>query len=114
MRFLIVDDNADAREAIRGLLEQSGHEVAEAARGSEAEAAVAQFDPEAVLLDVRLGGESGIDVARALTEAWPDLAVVLMSIDSHMSPECVSACGARGFVSKYSLHTVDLAALFKR
>jgi DNA-binding response OmpR family regulator len=114
VRFLIVEDHSEAREAIRELLEQTGHEVAEASSGSEAEAAVAQFDPEAVLLDVHLGGESGLDVARALTEAWPNLAVVLTSIDSHLSPERVRACGARAFVSKYRLHAVDLAALLKR
>jgi DNA-binding NarL/FixJ family response regulator len=114
LRFLIVEDHAEAREAMRDLLEQSGHEVAEAATGSEAEAAVEEFDPEGVLLDLRLGDESGFDVARTLTEARPELAVVITSVDSDdVSPERLRACGARGFVSKYRLHAVDLAALFR-
>jgi DNA-binding NarL/FixJ family response regulator len=115
LRFLIVEDHPEAREAMRDLLEQSGHEVAEAASGSEAEAAVTRFDPEGVLVDLRLGGESGFDVARALTEARPELAVVITSVDSDdVSPERLRACGARGFVSKHRLHAVDLEALFKR
>jgi DNA-binding NarL/FixJ family response regulator len=115
LRFLIVEDHAEARDAMRDLLEQSGYEVAEAASGSEAEAAVTQFDPEGVLLDLRLGDESGFDVARALTDAWPNLAVVITSVDpDDVSPERLRACGARGFVSKHRLHAVDLAALFER
>jgi DNA-binding NarL/FixJ family response regulator len=115
LRFLIVEDHAEAREAMRDLLEQSGHEVAEAASGREAEAAVTQFDPEGVLLDLRLGDESGFDVARALTEAWPDLAVVITSIDpDEVSSERLRACGARGFVAKHRLHAVDLPALLER
>jgi DNA-binding NarL/FixJ family response regulator len=114
LRFLIVEDHAEAREAMRDLLEQSGHEVAEAASASEAEAAVTQFHPQGVLLDLRLGDESGFDVARALTDAWPDLAVIITSIDPDgVSPERLRACGARGFVSKHRLHAVDLPALFK-
>jgi DNA-binding NarL/FixJ family response regulator len=115
LRFLIVEDHAEAREAMRELLEESGHEVAEAASGSEAQAAVSEFDPEGVILDLRLGDENGFDVARALTDAWPDLAVVITSVDQDdVSPERLRASGARGFVSKYRLHAVDLAALFER
>jgi DNA-binding response OmpR family regulator len=114
LRFLIVEDYGEARQAIRAFLEQRGHEVAEAANGTVARAAVTRFNPEAVLLDVRLGSESGFDVARALTTAWPDLAVVLMSIDPHVPPEDVRASGARGLVDKKRLHTIDLAALFER
>src|SRR5689334_17237018 len=71
MRVLIVDDQAAFRDASRELLEKRGHVVAEAVDESEALRATARFDPDAVLVDVRLGGESGFDVARALTRAWP-------------------------------------------
>jgi DNA-binding NarL/FixJ family response regulator len=115
LRLLIVEDHAEARDAMRELLEESGHEVAEAATGREAEAAVTEFDPEGVLLDLRLGDESGFDVARALTNARPDLAVLITSVDQDdVSSERLRACGARGFVSKYRLHAVDLPALFER
>ena len=81
MRVLIVDDQASFRAAARELLEARGHTVAaEAADGREAMAAAASTAPDVVLLDIGLGGESGFDVARALTQAWPELAVLLVSI----------------------------------
>jgi DNA-binding NarL/FixJ family response regulator len=114
VRFLIVDDHCESREALRELLQARGHAVvAEAADGRGAVDAAARFAPDAVLLDIRLGGESGIDVARALTEAWPELRILLLSVDIGTSPAVLHACGARGFVSKHRLHTIDLAAVLQ-
>lgn len=114
MRFLIVDDRPESREVVRELVERRGHEVVgEAGDGSGAMAAVERFEPDAVLLDVRLGGESGFDVARSLIARRPELAILLMSVDSHTSPELARACGARGFVPKQHLHTVDLQSLLE-
>jgi DNA-binding NarL/FixJ family response regulator len=114
MRFLIVDDTPDVRAAVRELLEKRGHVVlAEAGDGPGAMSAAARFEPDAVFLDVSLGNESGFDVARALTTAWPELPVVLLSVDTRASPELVAACGARGMVSKTRLHAVDIDALFQ-
>jgi DNA-binding NarL/FixJ family response regulator len=112
MRFLIVDDRAESREVIRELLEMRGHEVVGEAGDAPGALAVAErCRPEAVLLDVRLGGQSGFDVARSLTAARPELAILMISVDPDMSPALVDACGARGFVPKQRLHTVDLKAL---
>ncbi len=114
MRFLIVDDRVEWREVVRELLERRGHEVVgEASNGSGAMAAAERFEPDAVLLDVRLGGESGFNVARSLTGRWPELAIVLMSVDSDTSAELARACGARAFVPKQRLHAVDLQALLE-
>jgi two-component system, NarL family, nitrate/nitrite response regulator NarL len=112
VRVLIVDDHPESREVVRELLENRGHVVvAEAADGKEAIAATARFNPDVVLLDLGLGGESGFDVARELTGTWPDLAVLLVSVGGDASPELVRACGARGLTRKERLYTADLAAL---
>jgi DNA-binding NarL/FixJ family response regulator len=75
---------------------------------------VARTAPDAVLLDVRLGAESGLDLARALTAARPDLAVLLVSADEDLEGlDCVGACGARGFVAKRRLAEADLAAFWR-
>jgi CheY-like chemotaxis protein len=115
VRVLIVDDNHEARAVVRGVLERRGHVViAEAVSGKDAVAATTQSDPDVVLVDVRLGEESGYDVAKTLTRTWPGLAVLLMSVDSHASTELARANGARGLVIKHRLHTVDLAELCER
>jgi CheY-like chemotaxis protein len=115
VRVLIVDDNHEARAVVRGVLERRGHVViAEADNGRNAVAATTQSEPDVVLVDVRLGEESGYELAKVLTRTWPGLAVVLMSVDSHASTELAQASGARGLVVKQRLHTVDLAELCER
>lgn len=66
MKLLIVDDEPPARERLRSLLEEiGGYEiVGEAANGEEALAACSDVRPDVVLLDVRMPGISGIEVAR--------------------------------------------------
>jgi DNA-binding NarL/FixJ family response regulator len=114
LRVLIVDDQPCFREATRRLLHARGHVVvAEADDGRAALEALGRERPDAVLLDVRLGAESGFDVARALVAAQPGLPVVLMSTDVEgATPELVRECGARAFVPKRGLISADLATLW--
>ena len=72
LRVLIVDDQPAFRQAARALLEARGSAVVgEAGRAAAALEAAKRLEPDAVLLDVRLGGESGHEVARALTRFDP-------------------------------------------
>ena len=66
MNLLIVDDEAPARDRLRRLLEEIGdcEIVAEAGNGEEALAYCSELQPDIVLLDVRMPGLSGIEVAR--------------------------------------------------
>jgi two-component system response regulator AlgR len=68
MRLLIVDDEPPARERLRGMLgELSDCEViGEAANGNEALNACASLKPDVVLLDVRMPGLWGVEVAQHL------------------------------------------------
>src|SRR3954447_19424397 len=112
MRVMIVDDQASFREAARELLEARGYDVvADVADGRSALAAAARLHPDAVLLDVGLGSESGLDVAQALTRAHPRLAVLLVSVTlPDVPPERVRACGARGARARDGLPAADLDA----
>jgi signal transduction histidine kinase/PAS domain-containing protein/ActR/RegA family two-component response regulator len=65
-RILVVDDNADAAETLRLLLELDGHHVAVAGDGEDALALVDRFEPELAFLDIGLPGMSGHDLARHL------------------------------------------------
>ena len=110
-RVLIIDDHAPFRAAARELLERRGFTVVGEADGAKAglEAAEA-VAPEAVVLDVQLPDGNGIDVCRALTEANPALAVLLVSADEHpdRSPD---DCGAVAFLAKRRLVSADLGGL---
>jgi signal transduction histidine kinase/ActR/RegA family two-component response regulator len=65
-RILIVEDNADAAESLRTLLELDGHEVRTERTGAAALEAARGFQPEVVLCDIGLPGLDGYEVARAL------------------------------------------------
>jgi len=105
---VIVDDQPTFRQAARNLLAARGYAVvAEADCATTALDAVERHDPQAVLLDVRLGNDDGFAVCRLLTRLHPELAVLLASADEHEDSELIMRCGARGFVQKSRLHKVD-------
>jgi DNA-binding NarL/FixJ family response regulator len=110
LRVLIVDDHPGFRWAARELLEARGYAVAgEASCAVGALEAAERLEPDAVLLDVRLGDESGLQVARALTRLDPAPAVLLVSATDHADgDEHAQACGARGFLLKCQLAVTDL------
>jgi signal transduction histidine kinase len=70
-RILVVDDNADAAEALALLLRLSGHEVETAFDGLEALRVAPAFSPEIVLLDLGMPRLDGYDTARSIrAEPW--------------------------------------------
>lgn len=63
---LIVDDTAETRRLMRRVLEADGLGVIEAATGEDALRVIRTARPRIVVLDLRLPGMSGFDVAREL------------------------------------------------
>jgi len=64
--ILIVEDNADARDALRMLLELDGHRVETAGEGLEALEIARGKDPDIALIDIGLPGIDGYEVARRI------------------------------------------------
>jgi len=77
LRTLIVDDERLARRELRRLLEPHNDVtvVAEAANADEAEAALKEHDPDLLLLDVQMPGDSGFDLLERL-DAVPHVVFV--------------------------------------
>lgn len=67
-RILLVDDNADATEALSMLLTLDGHEVKRAQTGLEALSIVKSFTPDIALIDINMPGMDGFELARLLRE----------------------------------------------
>ena len=65
-RILLVEDNMDAAESLKLLLQQLGHEVLVENDGLEAVRAARSFAPDVVLLDIGLPGMDGYQIASAL------------------------------------------------
>ncbi|HEY0858048.1 MAG TPA: ATP-binding protein, partial [Albitalea sp.] len=68
-RILLVDDNADASEMLRLLLQEAGHEVQVAPDGPSALAVADSFRPDIALLDIGLPGMDGYELAVRLRAA---------------------------------------------
>jgi CheY-like chemotaxis protein len=66
VRVLVVDDQADARDLLKAVLERCGAEVALAASAGEALELVRSLRPDVVLSDIEMPKESGYDFLRQL------------------------------------------------
>ncbi len=77
MKILICDDEQPARERLRHLLDEIGHtEVFEAENGRQALERVAELEPDALLLDIRMPEVDGLAVARELARQPEPPAVI--------------------------------------
>lgn len=65
-RVLLAEDDADLRRLLALMLRRAGYEVVEAGDGREALTAARRARPDVAVLDGRLPGLAGVEVARAL------------------------------------------------
>jgi DNA-binding NarL/FixJ family response regulator len=107
IRCLIVDDNESFLDAARVLLEREGLTVAGvASNGAEAVRQAERLRPNLVLVDISLGEESGVELARRLVEErLVDRAtVVLISTRSEDDVvDLIAESPAAGFLPKAEL-----------
>jgi DNA-binding NarL/FixJ family response regulator len=118
LRYLIVDDSRHFRAAARVLLRREGMAVVGvAANSAEAMQRVEELRPDVVLVDIDLGGESGLELARRLhRNADPAPArVILISTHSEQDyAELISSSPAVGFLPKAELSAAAIRRLLDR
>ena len=83
LRVVVVDDEPDAVLALTLLLNECGHRVRSAYRGADALQSIADFMPDAVLLDIGLPDVSGYEVARALRATYGRRCPLLVAVTVH-------------------------------
>jgi DNA-binding NtrC family response regulator len=100
-KLLLVDDDAAFRRALAGELERRQYRVEVAGTGGEAIRAVRSFDPDVMLLDLRLPDMSGLEVLKVVRELAPATEVIMLtghgSIDNAI--DAIRA-GAFDYISK--------------
>lgn len=102
-RIMIVDDHEVVRMGLKALIDRHPGMMVidEAASGPEAIAKCLANRPDVVVLDIRLGGSSGIDVCREITDQLPSVKVIMLT--SYAEDEMLFAAiraGATGYVLK--------------
>jgi DNA-binding NtrC family response regulator len=75
----VVDDEPSVGEALIALLESAGHAARWVANAKAALVAVNDEPTDLALVDLRLGGESGLDLLDRLREARPEMSVIVMT-----------------------------------
>lgn len=75
---LVVDDDPEIRDVIKDYLAEEGYRVSPAATGAEMRQILGRSAVDLVILDVRLAGENGFDLARELRQK-SDAGIIMLS-----------------------------------
>ncbi len=114
IRVMLVDDHPLMRQGTRAFLETDPDIaiVAETGQGEQALAHARRLRPDVVLLDIRLHGSSGIDVARTLRRDLPAVKVlVLTSYPYETYVRTLFAIGVHGYLLKTAADTELVTAV---
>ena len=103
-RILIVDDSAFARNRLKAIFEQAGHDVVgSASNGTQALNLFGSLKPDVVTLDYLMVGESGEEVLRDIIQQDPSARVIMVSGSGDNTIEKrVLVAGAKLFISKFN------------
>ncbi|MCI0540816.1 MAG: response regulator transcription factor, partial [Verrucomicrobiales bacterium] len=101
----IIEDHDSVREHLRRWIDSSSdcRCVCACSTGKEALAKIPKHQPEVVLMDIQLAGESGITCTARLKERMPDLQVIILTVykDNDLIFQALKA-GASGYLLKRS------------
>ncbi len=116
IRVLLVDDHTVVRQGTRSALETTTDikVIAEAEDGQRALDMAVRLRPDVMLLDIRLKGMSGIEVAKQARALLPDTKVLVFSaFDMDPYVKIMLAIGVHGYLTK-DVSTEDLVEAVRR
>ena len=96
-RVLVIEDNVDAAESLREVLEFDGHSVQLANNGGDGIAKSLSFRPDMILCDIGLPGLDGYEVARRLRAEKTLASVYLVALTGYALPEDMAKAKEAGF-----------------
>lgn len=114
IRVLLVDDHRLLRQGTRALLTAAPdiEVAAETDRGEDGLSLASRLLPDVVLLDIRLHGLSGIEVARILRHDLPEIKVIILTAYPHEQyVRALFAIGVHGYLLKDASSTELIAAV---
>jgi len=96
-RVLVIEDNRDARETFRMMLELAGHQVLEAEEGHKGLELLKTELPDIAVIDVGLPGMDGYEIASAFRREPASKQVMLVALTGYGTPEARERSRAAGF-----------------
>jgi CheY-like chemotaxis protein len=104
MKILIVDDNAGIRRVLRRSLADMASEIQECADGCDALSSYQAFQPDVVLMDVRMTKMDGLTATRQIRSSYPTARIILVTdYDDDDLRAAASKAGACNYVLKEEL-----------
>ncbi len=103
IRVLLVDGHDLFRRGLAEVLEDEPdiEVVAQAADGNRAVEAAARLLPDVVFMDLNMAGQSGIETTAYITQRWPDMKVLVLTVSEEISDlSRALSVGALGYVLK--------------
>ena len=97
LRVLVADDNRDTVMMLGILLRSEGMVVRLTTKGAEVQAAVGEFRPDAVLLDIGMPDRSGLQVALDLSREYGPKCPVLIAVTGHNTDAAKRLTAKSGF-----------------
>jgi CheY-like chemotaxis protein len=113
-KILIVEDNDHFRQTLRSLLDARFPSMSfeEARDGSEALEKVNAFDPDLIFMDIKLPGQSGLELTKRIRHSNAEVKIIILtSYDLPEYREAARVGGANHFVSKGSSKAEEILAL---
>ena len=113
MKVLIVDDHAVVRHGLKSAIESQGYKVvAEAGSINEAQAFMAQTNPDAIIVDINLPDGSGFDLVTWSRKVSPTTAIVVLTFnEGEEYVRAARSAGANAFIVKSAPLSDLIAAL---
>jgi len=113
MKVLIVDDHVVVRHGLKSAIQSHGYEVvAEAGSVNEAQAFMAQTNPDAIIVDINLPDGSGFDLVAWSRRVSPRTAIVVLTLnDGADYVRAARSAGANAFIIKNAPLSDVIAAL---
>ncbi len=78
-KLLLIDDEADVQYSFRRIFDSPDLQIETASSGEEGLKMIPKFKPDLVLMDVRMGGMTGLETLRKIRESDKKLLVILMT-----------------------------------
>lgn len=116
IRIVLADDHPLTRKGVAACIaeEEEMQLVGEASDGDAAWDLIQQLQPDVALLDIRMPGQDGIEIARRIKDsALSTKAIMLTSFDAQQYVLAALAAGAKGFIVKSSV-AVELTQCIER
>ena len=103
LKILLVDDHEVVRLGIKALLSNypEYEVVTEAANADEAVIKAQEYEPDVIIMDIRLPGKSGIDATREIMDELPDTKIIMLTsfAEDDLLFDAINA-GAYGYILK--------------